>query len=118
MRAVRAWWPPGKPGAGLTAVLAAGIVLRLVAIFSLWPTTITLDDGYQLFAGNPFNDPQHPAGYGLIIGALGHLSRNVALPVLIQHLIGIVSALLMFAATRRVSESQWAGTAAGGVPAA
>lgn len=107
--AVRRWWPPGPPGYALAALLALGILLRLVAIFSWWPTTNTIDDGYQLFAGNPFEDPQHPAGYGLVIGALGHLTREVALPILIQHVIGIGSALLMFAATRRVTGSQWAG---------
>ncbi len=109
MRAVRTWWPPGAPGYALAALLAVGILLRLIAVVSWWPTTNTLDDGYQLFAGNPFHDPQHPAGYGLIIGALGDVTRAVALPVLIQHAIGIGSALLMFAATRRVTGSQWAG---------
>ena len=107
--AVRRWWPPGPPGYALLALLAAGIALRLIAIASWWPTTNTIDDGYQLFAGNPFNDPQHPAGYGLIVGALGHVTHEVALPMLIQHVIGIASALLIFAATRRVTGSQWAG---------
>lgn len=107
--AVRRWWPSGAAGYALTVLLAAGIALRLIAIASWWPTTNTLDDGYQLFAGNPFNDPQHPAGYGLLIGALGHLTREVAVPMLIQHVIGIGSALLVFAATRRVTGSQWAG---------
>ena len=107
--AVRTWWPSGAPGYVLTALLAVGILLRLIAIVSWWPTMTTIDDGYQLFAGNPFHDPQHPAGYGLLIGALGHLTREVAVPMLIQHAIGICSALLMFAATRRVTGSQWAG---------
>jgi 4-amino-4-deoxy-L-arabinose transferase-like glycosyltransferase len=109
VRAVRTWWPSGAPGYALAALLAIGIAFRLIAIASWWPTTNTLDDGYQLFAGNPFQDPQHPAGYGLVIGALGHVTREVAVPVLIQHAIGIGSALLMFAATRRVTGSQWAG---------
>jgi 4-amino-4-deoxy-L-arabinose transferase-like glycosyltransferase len=107
--AIRAWWPSGAPGYALTALLALGILLRLIAIASWWPTMTTIDDGYQLFAGNPFLDPQHPAGYGLLIGGLGHLTREVAVPMLIQHVIGIGSALLMFAATRRVTGSQWAG---------
>ena len=75
-----------------------------------WPTASTLDDGYQLYAeSNPFADPQHPAGYGLIVAALGALTREVAVPVLLQHLVGIASALLLFAATRRVARSAWAG---------
>ena len=109
VRAVRTWWPSGAPGYALVALVAAGVLLRLIAIVSWWPTTNTIDDGYQLFAGNPFEDPQHPAGYGLLIGTIGHLTREVAVPMLIQHAIGIGSALLLFAATRRVTGSQWAG---------
>jgi 4-amino-4-deoxy-L-arabinose transferase-like glycosyltransferase len=108
-RTIRAAWPSGAPGYVLLGLLILGVGLRLVAIVSWWPTTNTLDDGYQLYAGNPFEDPQHPAGYGLLIGALGHLTREVAVLVLIQHAIGIGSALLLFAATRRVTGSQWAG---------
>ena len=58
---------------------------------------------------NPFADPQHPAGYGLIVAAIGAVTREVAVPVLLQHLVGIASALLLFAATRRVARSEWAG---------
>jgi Dolichyl-phosphate-mannose-protein mannosyltransferase len=84
--------------------------LRLVAIVSWWPTTPTLNDGYQLYAeSNPFDDPLHPAGYSLILAAIGALTREIAVTVLLQHLLGIVSALLLFAATRRVTRSQWAG---------
>jgi 4-amino-4-deoxy-L-arabinose transferase-like glycosyltransferase len=93
----------------LAGLVAAGIALRLVAILSWWPTTPTLDDGYQLYASNPFEDPQHPAGYGLLLGALGSLTREVAVPVLLQHLGGVASALLLWAGTRRIAGSDWAG---------
>ena len=77
-----------------------------------WPTATTLADSsaYARFAeSNPFADPQHPAGYALILAAIGSVTREVAVPVLLQHLTGIASALLLFAATRRVSGSVWAG---------
>lgn len=102
--------PWGAAGAVLVALLVAGIALRLLTIISWWPTTVTLDDGYQVFAGsNPFADPQHPAGYALILAALGAATRNVAAPVLLQHITGFVAALLLWAATRRVTGSRWAG---------
>jgi hypothetical protein len=108
--AVRRFWPAGAPGYALAGLLLAGVALRLVAVISWWPTASTLDDGYQLYAeSNPFADPQHPAGYGLIVAALGAVSREIALPVVLQHIVGPVSALLLFAATRRVTHSQWAG---------
>jgi Dolichyl-phosphate-mannose-protein mannosyltransferase len=99
--------PSGAVGKVLLGLLFAGLLLRLVAILSWWPTTTTLDDGYQLFATNPFEDRQHPAGYGLILGALGTVTHEVAIPVLIQHMSGMASALLLFAATRRVTGSAW-----------
>lgn len=90
------------------ALLALGVALRLLAIISWWPVTPTLEDGYQSFASNPFLDPLHPAGYGLIVAALGSVSREIAFTVLLQHIIGLVSALLLGAATRRVTGSAWA----------
>ena len=113
--AIRSWWPGGAPGRILLALLALGVLLRLVAIASLWPVTNTIDDGYQLFASNPFEDAQHPAGYGLIVAGLGHLTQSVILPVLLQHLCGIASALLFFAATQRISGSPWAGLLPAGI---
>jgi hypothetical protein len=109
-RAVRRFWPPAAPGYVLAGLLLAGVALRLVAVVSWWPTASTINDGYQLFAEtNPFDDPQHPAGYSLIVAALGAVTREIAATVLLQHLLGIVSALLLFAGVRRVTGSQWAG---------
>jgi 4-amino-4-deoxy-L-arabinose transferase-like glycosyltransferase len=102
-------WPSGAPGRVLLGLIVLGVALRILASISWWPTTPTLEDGYQRYATNPFLDPQHPAGYGLILAALGSVTREVAVPVLLQHLIGIVSALLLGAATRRVTGSAWAG---------
>jgi 4-amino-4-deoxy-L-arabinose transferase-like glycosyltransferase len=102
--------PLDAAGWALVAILVAGLALRLLAIVSWWPTTVTLDDGYQVYAGsNPFADPQHPAGYGLILGALGAVTREVAAPVLLQHMTGFAAALLLWDATRRVTGSRWAG---------
>jgi 4-amino-4-deoxy-L-arabinose transferase-like glycosyltransferase len=101
---------PSNAVLALLVLVAAGIALRALTIVSWWPTTTTLDDGYQLYArSNPFADPQHPAGYGLLVAALGAVSREVALGVLLQHGAGLASAGLLWAATRRVTGSAWAG---------
>jgi hypothetical protein len=106
---IRDTWPSGRAGYALAGLVAAGIALRLLAVAGWWPASTTLDDGYQLFASDPFANPLHPAGYSLILGAVGSVSREIAVPVLFQHLTGIISGLLLFAATRRVTGSQWAG---------
>ena len=81
-------------------------------MLSWWPTTTTLSDSSvyaRVAEWGPFDDVQHPAGYPLILAVIGALTREVAVPVLLQHLSGIASALLLFAATRRVARSAWAG---------
>jgi hypothetical protein len=110
--AVRRFWPPGRPGYVLLALLLVGLGLRLVVAVSWWPVTTTLADSwpYAQYAGDgPFENPQHPAGYSLLLAVLGGLSREVALPVFLQHLAGIATALLLFAAVRRITGSAWAG---------
>jgi hypothetical protein len=109
-RSARSAWPAGAPGWVLLGLIAVGLALRILADVGSWPVITTLDDGYQVYAKTgPFMDPQHPAGYALIIGAVGAVTREVAVQVLLQQLAGIVSALLLAAATRRVTGSAWAG---------
>jgi hypothetical protein len=110
--ALRRFWPPGRAGYGLLALLLLGVGLRLVAVIAWSPVTTTLIDAwpYSTYAdSNPFDNPQHPAGYSLILAAVGALTREVAVPVALQHLAGIATALLLFAAVRRLTGSQWAG---------
>jgi hypothetical protein len=108
--------PSGAPGYVLLGLLVTGVALRLIAIASWWPVTTTLDDGYETFAAtNPFANTVHPAGYSLILAAIGALTREVAVTVVLQHLAGIASALLLWAATRRVSGSAWAGLFPAGI---
>jgi hypothetical protein len=91
-------------------VLVAGLALRVLLAVSLWPVSITLDDAYESYARtNPFNDPLHPAGYSLILAAIGAVSRQVAVTITIQHGLGLVSAVLLWAAVRRVTGSPWVG---------
>jgi hypothetical protein len=101
----------GQPAlAGLVAVLVAGLALRVLLAISLWPVSITIDDAYESYARtNPFEDPLHPAGYSLILAAIGAVSRQVAVTVTIQHGVGLASAVLLWAAVRRVTGSPWVG---------
>ena len=107
--AVRVAWPPGLPGRVLIALVVLGTVLRLLSAISWWPATI-LEDGYQNFAGtHPFMDALHPAGYALILRAIGQVSHQIAVPIFLQHLSGLASALWLAAATRRITGSAWPG---------
>jgi 4-amino-4-deoxy-L-arabinose transferase-like glycosyltransferase len=115
--AIHAAWPSGPPGYALLAVLVGGVALRVIAVFGWWPVATQISDGYERFAGsNPFENPVHPAGYSLILGALGAVTfHEIAFTIFLQHLSGIVSALLLWAATRRVTRSDWAGLLPAGI---
>ena len=113
--AIRATLPNGAPGYALAGILLVGTVLRLIAIVSWWPVTTTLEDGYQQVISSPFNNPLHPAGYTLVLAGVRLLTHEVAAPILLQHLSGIASALLLWAATRRLTGSAWPGLLPAGI---
>ncbi len=102
--------PTDAPGWILIGLVAAGLVLRITAELAWWPTTTTLSDSwpYSAYAGaNPFDNPQHPGGYSALLAIVGLVTHQVAVPVILQHLLGIAAGLVMFAATRRVAGSGW-----------
>lgn len=102
----------GPASGALLGLIVLGIALRIVTELSWWPTATNLADSgiYAKFAeSNPFADPQHPAGYALILATIGAVTREVAAPIVIQHVTGIASALLLYGATRRITGSVWAG---------
>ncbi|MBV9466554.1 MAG: glycosyltransferase family 39 protein [Solirubrobacterales bacterium] len=105
------WLPrPAAANAVLGVLVVGGLGLRLVAIISWWPVGTTLADSwpYAVYAGtNPLNDPQHPGGYSTLLAIIGFVTRSVAVPVLLQHLLGLLAALLLFWAVRRLIGSPW-----------
>jgi 4-amino-4-deoxy-L-arabinose transferase-like glycosyltransferase len=110
LNAVRAFWPVGTPGWILLALLLAGIVLRAFGSYAWSPTVDSLADAgaYARYATvNPLESPTHPAGYTAFLILVGAFTRDVAVTMVLQNLLGIASALLLFAATRRIVGSPW-----------
>jgi hypothetical protein len=96
----------------LAGLVLAGIALRVVATLAWWPIITNLADsgGYALHAATrPFDDPQHPPGYSLTLAAIGLFTRNVGAFGVLQSLMGICSALMLFAGVRRLCGSPWPG---------
>ncbi len=96
----------------LALLVATGVALRVVAAVAWWPIITSLADSWPYAnhaAADPFADPQHPAGYSLVLALGGLLTRNVAAFGIAQNLIGIASALLLFAGVRRLCGSPWPG---------
>jgi len=114
---LRALEPKDAPGWILLALILIGIALRVISLVAWWPVTTTLSDSwpYSAYAEtNPFDNPQHPGGYSVVLKLLGVVSHDVSVPILLQHALAIGAALLAYAAVRRVTASSWAAL----VPAA
>lgn len=98
----------------LGALVAAGIVLRIVATTAWWPMVTNLADSYPYASyaeRDPFADPQHPAGYSLFLKAIGVFTREIAIYGILQTAMGVLSGLLLFDGVRRMCGSPWPGVA-------
>jgi hypothetical protein len=112
------WTSPSKALYVLVLLVLAGAVLRFFASEAGWPVLPVLGDSWPYAAyaeGDPLGNPQHPPGYSLFLALIGIATRYVGAFVLLQHLLGIASALLLFAAVRRLCGSPWPGVVAAAV---
>lgn len=112
------WRSPSWALYVLIVLVLAGIVLRVFASLAGWPTLPTLADSWpysNYAANNIFANPQHPPGYSLFLATFGLITRSVGVFIVLQHLIGIATALLLFAAIRRMCGSPWPGVIAAAV---
>jgi Dolichyl-phosphate-mannose-protein mannosyltransferase len=94
----------------LGVLVALGGALRIVASVSWWPAVTTLADSWPYAAyadADVLGDPQHPAGYPAWLALIGLVTRALPVTIVLQHLLGIVAALLLFAAVRRITRSPW-----------
>ena len=102
--------------AGIPAVLAllllAGVLLRLGVMLLYQPAILNNADTptYVTMAdGGLFGDPVRPAGYPLFMIAVHAISSQLSFMIGVQHLLGVATALLLYAAARRVGAPVWAG---------
>lgn len=101
----------------LAGLLVAGIGIRIAYLLAYQPALVGYPDThiYLLGArGDLFWPPMHVVGYSAVLRALHALLPSLAFVAIVQHLLGIATALLLWAATRRITGSRWAGV----VPAA
>jgi hypothetical protein len=121
MGAVRARLPVSREDRlavyGLAAILGLGALLRLVfvlgwqpALFG-WPDAASYIDVSQ---GQLFGNELRPAGYSLLLRLLHDVAPSLVLLVVLQHLLGLAAALLLYASVVRAG----APRAFGLVPAA
>lgn len=93
------YWP-------LLVLVAVGILLRVYST-TVYSTVVTDyftgDAGRFIRAGYPglFYDEWQPAGYPSFLAAIRSITRDLNVTVAIQHLLGVTTALVLFATARR-----------------
>ena len=105
----------GSVPAVLAAIVVAGLVLRVWISLAITPAGTNLSDSlvYVGMADNSlFADPIRQAGYSIFLRAAHVLSDQIELTIVIQHLLGIATALLLYAALRRAGAQVWAAAVA------
>lgn len=103
----------------LLAVLAVGAALRLLLLVQWQPAFLNYPDmGVYLldaFVDFPFLDPLRVTGYGVFLRGLHVVHGELLFVTVVQHLLGLATALLLYAAMRCAGvRSRWVAV----VPAA
>lgn len=100
----------------LWLVLIAGLLLRLSLLLFYTPTIFNYYGGdstrYMRLGISGvrglFGDIAMPAGYPAFLAVLRHIDAWLPFTIGVQHLLGLATALLLFAAVRRVGAPRWA----------
>jgi 4-amino-4-deoxy-L-arabinose transferase-like glycosyltransferase len=100
----------------LAILVGVAVVLRLVMWLEYRPAIMNNPDtaAYLLMAGGDLfdTDASRPVGYPLFLRTLHAIAANVDFVIVLQHLLGIATGLLLYATVRRVGAPVWAGLVA------
>src|SRR2546423_6114252 len=98
--------------AALAALVAVGVALRVLLMVGYRPAALANADSarYIHFALEPpglLNDPFGPTGYSFFLRVAHWISPHVQFTIVLQHLLGIFAALLLYGAVRRLGAPRW-----------
>src|SRR5829696_8345878 len=116
MRAVRRILPESRERRvavyALLAVLVLGVIVRGLFMlawspaFMGWPDAKSYIDVSQT---GLFENPLRPAGYPLFLVVLNAIWTNIYFVVVVNHLLGLATAVLLYATVVRVGGPRWLG---------
>jgi hypothetical protein len=99
--------------------LAILLVIAIALRFAFWleyrPAMMNNADAYAYIGSaneELFADPARPAGYPMFLRLLHSVSDDLDFTIVFQHLMGIATALLLYATVRRIGAPVWAGVVA------
>jgi hypothetical protein len=94
----------------LLLTLAAGAALRLYLVGIYSPVAAGFNDSIQYLATSEdhlFRDPFRPAGYPLFLRMVRYAIPELSAVVVVQHLLGLSTAALLYAAVWRLTGRRW-----------
>jgi hypothetical protein len=97
---------------GLVVLLAGALVVRTWLVVGYPPAFVGFPDSHEYVlaaALNVFRDVQHPAGYPLFLGLLHLLSDRLSFTIVVQHILGLATGLLLYESVRRTGGPPWLG---------
>ena len=101
----------------LWVLVGVGVALRIALELSYRPAVLTFADSIayiNMAAGDMFAaDAARTVGYGVFLGVVHTVSANITVTILLQHLIGVVTGILVYASVRRVGAPVWVGLIGG-----
>lgn len=82
--------------------LGVGVLLRVLVQYA-FPPAFVFSDGptYLGFVDHLAPSPDRPVGYGVLLWALAQVDRGVDVVAVLQHLLGLVTAVIAYALLRR-----------------
>lgn len=98
--------------AALAALVGAGLVLRLLFMLAYRPALVGYSDTAVYITGakaDLFWDPLRVSGYSAFLRLSHAASSELSFATLLQHGLGVATALLLYATVRRVGGPPWAG---------
>src|SRR3954452_9385044 len=103
---------PSPPLVALGLLVAAGIALRVLLVADYRPGVFANADSarYIHFALEPpglLNDPFGPTGYSAFLRFAHWIDPHVGFTVVLQHLLGVCTALLLYGTVRRLGCPRW-----------
>ena len=103
----------------LWILILLGIELRVALSIAYEPAALTVGDSLVYVGmadGELFGDPSRSAGYPLLLRGLHAISGDVTVTIAAQHLLGIATGLLLYAAFRRMEAPVWVAAVAAAGP--
>ena len=109
-----------RPPLPLAILLVLGVAARLWLMLDYRPAYLSSNDSARFLHFAHIDDGMYadsfgPTGYPAFLRVLRVVSDQLEFTVVVQHLLGVAAALLLYAAVRRLGAPVWAGAIPAGV---